>query len=139
VLTREKVDGVSRGKLEFISQNGIVAPKILGRVNRLRNRLEHELALPLEQEVDDALEIATLFVSYAELVEIPSLTWSLAGEETIRYDYEEMVFQLFEKNPDDLPDSDVQPVLSVAYGDARFQEIYDFLTKTVPLMKAKLV
>jgi hypothetical protein len=81
------------------------------------------------------LEIATLFVSYAELVRIPSLNWSLAGKETVRYDYNEMVFHFFDKNPDDVPESEVEPVCSVAYGDEHFRKIYEFLTKSVPSME----
>src|SRR5271165_2833650 len=49
-------------KFDFISQSGIVTPRILSRVSQLRNRLEHEFAPPSRQEVEDALDIATLFI-----------------------------------------------------------------------------
>jgi hypothetical protein len=124
-------------KLEFISEKRIVAPKILRHVNRLRNRLEHEFALPSRQQVEDALGVATLFVSYAEIVRIPSLNWSLSGKETVRYDYEKMVFHFFDKDPEDRPEDEVEPVASVAYGDMQFRGIYEFLMKTVPLMDRK--
>jgi len=67
-------------KLEFISQIGVVAPRILHRLNQLRNRLEHEFALPLKGQVEDALDVTTLFISYAELVQLPPLNWSLASK-----------------------------------------------------------
>jgi hypothetical protein len=122
-------------KLEFISQSGILAPKLLRSVNRLRNRLEHEYALPSTEDVEDALEIATLFVAYAELVRIPALNWSLAGKETVRYDYSQMVFHFFDQDPDDMSEREVEPIFSVPYGDVRFQGFYEFLMKNVPSME----
>lgn len=62
-------------KIEFISESGLVAPRILRRVNALRNRLEHEFAPPSREQVEDALDVTTLFLSYAELLQVPSLKW----------------------------------------------------------------
>jgi len=122
-------------KLEFISQSGVVAPKILRQLNRLRNGLEHEFALPSKQRVEDALDVATLFVSYGELVPVPSLNWSLSGKETVRYDYDAMAFHFFDRNPDDVPETEVKPAFSLPYGDPRFPDFYKFLMKIVPSME----
>ncbi len=121
-------------KIEFIARSGILAPRILRKVNVLRNQLEHEFALPSRHEVEDALDIAALFVSYGELVSIPAMNWTLSGGMTIRYDYDEMVFRFFEKNPD-LQES--EPLQSLAYGGDQFQNFYDFLMKTVPEMEKR--
>lgn len=122
-------------KLDFISNSGVVAPRILRNVNALRNRLEHDYAVPSKQEVEDAFDIATLFVSYAELVEIPSLNWTLPDGLSVRYDYDEMVFHFFKKDPSHSPESDAS--LSVAYGEEGFQNFYDFLMKIVPSMSRR--
>lgn len=122
-------------KIEFISQMGVVAPRILRRVNQLRNRLEHEFDAPSAEKVEDALDVATLFVSYAELVRLPVLNFHFHPGPTVEYDYEEMVFHFFDKDPADAPAEEVVPRWSLAHGEEGFQDFYDFLTKTVPAME----
>jgi hypothetical protein len=120
-------------KLKFISDSGLVAPRILRRLNKLRNRLEHEFAAPSKDQVEDALDVTTLFLSYAELVPIPVLNWSLTDNSTVRYDYDEMVFHFFNENPDS-SESKILPLFSLAYGEEGFQDFHKFLVRTVPLM-----
>ena len=122
-------------KLEFISQSGIVVPKILRQLNRLRNGLEHEFTLPSKQRVEDALGVATLFVSYGELVRVPSLGWTVSDKQTVRYDYDAMAFHFFDRNPDDAPETEVKPMFSIPHGDPRFPDFYKFLMKIVPSME----
>jgi|SRR5579863_2546 len=124
-------------KIQFISEIGVVAPRILHHVNQVRNRLEHEFAPPSKQQVEDALDVATLFISYAELVKIPVMNWTLASKLSVRYDYDEMVFLFFEKDPSDLQENEILPRFSLAYGEDRFQDFYDLLVKIVPLMERK--
>jgi hypothetical protein len=123
-------------KLDFVFESGLVAPRILRNVNRLRNRLEHDHALPSRQQVEDALDVAMLFLSYAELVRIPAMNWTLSEGLTVRYDYEYMVFSFFPENPDNLPEGE-PPMFSLAYGDPGFQDFYDFLMKVVPSLERK--
>jgi len=122
-------------KFGFIGQAGIVTPRILNRINQLRNRVEHEFAAPSRQQVEDALDVTMLFLSYAELVQIPSLNWCLADKSTVRYDYEQMVFSFFDKNPDH--SDDVTLLFSLAHGQSGFDDFYKFLSKIVPLMAKK--
>jgi hypothetical protein len=49
-------------KLERIKEIGLVAPRILTKVNKTRNLLEHEFKNPERSQVEDAVDIATLFV-----------------------------------------------------------------------------
>jgi hypothetical protein len=49
-------------KLERIKEIGLVAPRILNKVNKTRNLLEHEFKNPERSQVEDAVDIATLFV-----------------------------------------------------------------------------
>jgi hypothetical protein len=124
-------------KLEFVSQSGVVAPRILHNVNKVRNRLEHDFAPPSQQQVEDALDVAMLFISYAELVQVPSMNWTLSDKLSVRYDYDEMTFHFFEREPSDWPESELLPAFSLAHGERGFQEFYDFLMKTVRLMERK--
>lgn len=50
-------------KLQLLQEMGVVAPGILKRVNNLRNLLEHEYELPEKAKVEDAVDIAELFVA----------------------------------------------------------------------------
>jgi uncharacterized protein YutE (UPF0331/DUF86 family) len=50
-------------KLQLLQEMGVVAPGILKRVNSLRNLLEHEYELPEKAKVEDAVDIAELFVA----------------------------------------------------------------------------
>jgi hypothetical protein len=51
-----------KDKWNLLRDIGFAAPRILKRVNDSRNLLEHEYAIPPESEVEDALDLATLFI-----------------------------------------------------------------------------
>lgn len=102
----------------------------------MRNRLEHEFAPPSKEQVEDALDITTLFLSYAELVQVPSLNWGLSDKATVRYDYDKMIFHFFDEDPD-FSKTELSPLFSLAYGEVGFQDFYNFLMRTVPLMSKK--
>jgi len=48
-------------KLDFLGEMGIIAPFVLGRINSMRNWLEHEFRRPKRDEVENAFDIASLF------------------------------------------------------------------------------
>jgi hypothetical protein len=86
--------------------------------------------------VEDALDVATLFISYAEIVQVPRLNWCLTDQSAVRYDYERMIFHFFDQPLSGLED-DADPLFSLAYGDENFQDFYDFLVRVVPEMQRK--
>lgn len=51
-------------KLNILNEIGLVSPTLLKKINRERNLLEHEFINPASEKVLDALDIATLFISY---------------------------------------------------------------------------
>jgi len=53
-------------KIEFLNSIGIISPRILKKINKRRNLLEHEYKNPNEEEVEDALDVASLFVAYTD-------------------------------------------------------------------------
>ncbi len=55
-------------KFEDLGRIGIVAPRIIQKVRKARNLLEHEYVCPARSEVEDALDIATLFVAAVDRV-----------------------------------------------------------------------
>jgi hypothetical protein len=53
-------------KVECMNNIGIISPRILQKINKKRNLLEHEYVLPQKEETEDALDVANLFVAYTE-------------------------------------------------------------------------
>jgi len=49
-------------KVEMLNDLGIIAPRILRKINTLRNLLEHQYKLPTKGEAEDAIDVAVLFL-----------------------------------------------------------------------------
>ncbi|WP_157510845.1 hypothetical protein [Frateuria sp. Soil773] len=49
-------------KLDFLGSCGVISPTIIRRINRLRNRIEHDYHLPTEDEALEYLEIVELYL-----------------------------------------------------------------------------
>lgn len=121
-------------KIQFIRSIGVIAPRILEKVNTLRNELEHRFKMPSIDQAEDALDIASLFISYANIVRLPSLSTGIYGGIHVKYDYDEMSFSFFRqaKRGSGKNDNLVDLGYRVKYGQPEFTELYDFLTKIVP-------
>lgn len=50
-------------KIEVIRELGIVAPRILTKINKKRNELEHRYVKPAKDDVDDAIDVGELFLN----------------------------------------------------------------------------
>lgn len=50
-------------KLDFCVRCGVVGPKILRKLNRLRNSVEHDYYIPSREEAEDYVDIVELFLS----------------------------------------------------------------------------
>lgn len=48
---------------EFISKVGVTAPRILNRLNQLRNQVEHEYLVPSQPEVETFIDVTSLFIA----------------------------------------------------------------------------
>lgn len=66
-------------KLKALSEVGIIAPRILEKVNRQRNRLEHEYIQPTKEDVEDALDVASLFLSYSDFLNNSPVVVRMSG------------------------------------------------------------
>jgi len=51
-------------KIDVLNKLGIISPRILQKINAKRNSLEHEYKKPTREDVEDAIDVATLFVHY---------------------------------------------------------------------------
>ena len=51
-------------KLNELNKMGIIAPRILKKINKIRNLLEHQYEIPNKEKVEDALDVAILFIEY---------------------------------------------------------------------------
>ncbi|WP_147617716.1 hypothetical protein [Oxalobacter paraformigenes] len=63
-------------RLEKISALGLVAPRIIKKIIRLRNLMEHEFHSPNLSEVEDAVDIVTLFLGATRHVFANGITTS---------------------------------------------------------------
>jgi hypothetical protein len=52
-------------KIETLKSLGVVVPRILRKVSSARNFLEHEYRLPTQEQIEEAVDLATLFVAAA--------------------------------------------------------------------------
>jgi hypothetical protein len=129
-------------KIEFIKNFGILAPRILEKINKLRNKLEHEYKIPSKSDAEDALDISLLFVSYAEMAPLPGLNWGIGGGGGIhvRYNTEDMSFNFFReaKERDESGKRKMVDLnIKVQYGQNEFDDLYQFFTETVPKLKRR--
>ncbi len=53
-------------KIELINDVGVLAPRILKKINKQRNLLEHQYIRPTLEQVEDFLDIANLFIAGTE-------------------------------------------------------------------------
>jgi hypothetical protein len=49
-------------KLDFCRRCGIASPRIIEKINKMRNKVEHEYYVPTRDEVEDFVDIVTLFI-----------------------------------------------------------------------------
>ena len=49
--------------MDILTEIGVIAPRIVTKVIRARNYLEHEYRQPEKEQVEDAVDVATLFVT----------------------------------------------------------------------------
>ena len=64
LVCRKKKDWKFPSKMKELNQVGVVAPRILRKINKTRNLLEHEYTLPSKEKVEDAMDVAILFITY---------------------------------------------------------------------------
>jgi len=87
-------------KINYLNSIGIISPRILNKINKKRNLLEHEYKNPTKEEAEDALDVAQLFVAYTNKYLFPALKectlWSeKEGRVTIILDWVNCKFYLY--------------------------------------------
>lgn len=61
-ISKKKMWGFPR-KIEVIKELGILAPRVLLKINRTRNLMEHHFAKPTLEQVEDFVDIVALFIA----------------------------------------------------------------------------
>jgi hypothetical protein len=49
-------------KLEYLQKCGVISPAILTKLNRIRNKVEHDYYFPSQEEAEDYIDIVELFI-----------------------------------------------------------------------------
>lgn len=55
-------------KIQALGKIGVLAPRILEKINSKRNQLEHQYIKPTKDDVEDALDVAILFLGYTDRI-----------------------------------------------------------------------
>ncbi|MCQ3946826.1 MAG: hypothetical protein DPW21_09030 [Anaerolineae bacterium] len=78
-------------KLIFLRDLGIVAPKVIEKINKTRNRIEHDYYVPTIEEAYDFIDIVELFLyaTFAFVAVFPNETLLLIGDGNNEYEVEE--------------------------------------------------
>ena len=121
-------------KIAFVKDSGVIAPRILERINLTRNKLEHDHTPPSIEEAQDAVDVALLFVSYAEIAPMPSLNIAMGSDGGIgvRWNSEEMSFEFYRNRGSGTDRREERLGCKVTYGEKGFDELYTFLTRILP-------
>ncbi len=53
-------------KLDFIAKAGLISPRSLAKLNRIRNKMEHEYSVPELSELEAYFDLASGFVHSIE-------------------------------------------------------------------------
>ena len=61
-ISKKKMWGFPR-KVEVIKELGILAPRVLLKINKTRNLMEHHFAKPTLEQVEDFVDIVALFIA----------------------------------------------------------------------------
>ncbi|MFH1079627.1 MAG: hypothetical protein V1766_05115 [Pseudomonadota bacterium] len=89
-------------KIAFLQDNRIIAPRILEKINKTRNMLEHEFKSPTLEQVEDAFDVVLLFIGYTEnLHRVPdSITIGFDPSTTIAFKVEfekkNLIFKVYD-------------------------------------------
>ena len=61
-LSKKKFWGFPK-KIELINRLDILAPRILKKINKIRNLMEHDYIKPKEEQVEDFIDVVALFIA----------------------------------------------------------------------------
>jgi uncharacterized protein YutE (UPF0331/DUF86 family) len=76
-------------KMKKLNKLGIVAPRILSKINKIRNLLEHQYQIPQKNDIEEAYDVAILFLAYTKRFITDFISFghfSLDGKESKNYD-----------------------------------------------------
>ncbi|ADO57734.1 DUF4145 domain-containing protein [Paenibacillus sp. SEL3] len=74
-------------KIETLKNLGIIAPRILNKINSVRNLVEHEFVVPNKEQVSDFIDIVALFNASTE-----KHIFNFPGDSQIEHDLIKEVF-----------------------------------------------
>lgn len=74
--------------LDYCEQCGIVTPRILKKLNRVRNAVEHEYYIPTKGETEDFIDVVELFLFATErfIYQFPTFLEWLPGSQDVSVD-----------------------------------------------------
>lgn len=116
-------------KIKFLREKRIVAPRVLEKINKTRNTLEHDFKKPTKDNVEDALDITTLFIGYCkQLKRVPDTIHLGFDEKTTDYvkvffDKKNFIFEVID---------DPGKLFSICEKDESFERLLDLFFGNQP-------
>jgi hypothetical protein len=75
-------------KLAFCAKCGVTTPRIIERLNTLRNKVEHDYYLPTRREAEDFVDVVALFLAATErLMNFPTGICLIAKDDDYQHHY----------------------------------------------------
>lgn len=81
-------------KIEVLTDLDIIAPRILTKINRQRNLLEHEYINPSKDDIEDALDVTILFFGYTDRLMVTLLEIGFTDKWDCKLDRENSRFEV---------------------------------------------
>jgi len=93
-------------KIEVLRELGIAAPNILKKINKKRNELEHQYVKPTKGDVEDAIDVAELFLNATD--ELAIVDYTAPNEFRIELKHEEGLVKIidYKKNTERIAEID---------------------------------
>ncbi|MDD3421460.1 MAG: hypothetical protein PHS47_04075 [Methanocellales archaeon] len=119
-------------KIEYLENLGFVAPSILKKINTKRNKLEHYYRIPKKEDVQDAFDIALLFLKSTEKFQDNFIPYFniVNNDEIIFVEYNckkgEFVIRLGRSKEEPSWESDIYQTITIYSKDREFEKMMDF-------------
>lgn len=89
-------------RTDLLKRLNIIAPRVLEKINRRRNLLEHQYKLAKKSDVEDSLDVAALFLAYTDrfidnAVNPMALVWTGNDKEIIEFTIDRKKYRLIMK------------------------------------------
>lgn len=131
-------------KADHLNNVGVISPPLLNKINRIRNLVEHEYQRPNDEKVEDAFDVATLFLEssgrFLNSVCHELIVTHISDKDSfvIQLDYKKEMIMLGEAfqyaliNNDMFPDRPIGVTKQITSDSVEYEEYLKFFLSLLP-------